>query len=92
MLLTLDLAVWIFGGVSQQPIPPDVLQHRARVGRRIRDARAERGWSQEVLAERAGIGRHSVYRTELATHSASLDHLTLIAHALGVPLHELVRE
>jgi transcriptional regulator with XRE-family HTH domain len=68
------------------------MQQRLRVGRRIRQLRAERNLSQEQLAELAGIARHSVYRTELATHSASLDHLTLIADALGVPLVDLVRE
>lgn len=78
--------------MSSDPVPPLVMQQRLRVGRRIRQLRAERNLSQEQLAELAGIARHSVYRTELATHSASLDHLTLIADALGVPLVDLVRE
>jgi transcriptional regulator with XRE-family HTH domain len=68
------------------------MELRHRVGGRIRGLRAERKWSQEHLAEIAGIGRHSVYRTELATHSPSLDHLALMAHALGVPLAHLVRD
>ncbi|BBB01127.1 hypothetical protein RVR_8384 [Actinacidiphila reveromycinica] len=68
------------------------MQERLRVGRRIRVAREERQLSQERLAELAGIGRHSVYRTELATHSPSLDHLVLIAQALGVPLTDLIRD
>jgi transcriptional regulator with XRE-family HTH domain len=78
--------------VSSDPVPRVAMELRLRVGGRIRDLRREHRWSQEKLAERAGIARHSVYRTELATHSASLDHLTLIAHALGVPLSQLVRE
>jgi transcriptional regulator with XRE-family HTH domain len=68
------------------------MQMRLRVGRRIRDLRVERHWTQEKLAELAGISRDSVYRTELATHAAGLDHLALMAEALGVPLSQLVRD
>lgn len=68
------------------------MQMRLRVAGRVRQLRGERHLSQERLAELAGIARHSIYRTELATHSASLDHLSLIADALGVPLSFLVRD
>jgi transcriptional regulator with XRE-family HTH domain len=50
------------------------------------------GMSQERLAEAADISRDSVYRTELGTHSASLDVLLLIAHALRVPLVRLLHD
>lgn len=78
--------------VSTDPLPAFVMQQRVRVGRRIRVLREGQELTQEKLAELAGIARHSVYRTELATHSASLDHLTLIARALGVRVEDLVRE
>jgi len=78
--------------VSRKSVPPAAMRMRLRVGGRVRDLRTERQWSQERLAELAGIARHSVYQTELATHAASLDHLTLIANALGVPLATLVHE
>ncbi|MEE4546421.1 helix-turn-helix transcriptional regulator [Streptomyces sp. V4-01] len=68
------------------------MQMRLRVAARLRELRGERQLSQERLAELAGIARHSIYRTELATHSASLDHLSLIADALGVPLSLLVKD
>lgn len=68
------------------------MRMRLLVGRRVRDLREEREWSQYRLADAAGITRASVYRTELALHSPSLDHLKLIADALGVPLSLLVRE
>lgn len=73
-------------------VPPVAMEQRLRVGRRIRELREAREWTQYALAERAGISRWSVYRAELATHSPSLDHLALIAAALGVPLTHLVRE
>lgn len=68
------------------------MQMRLRVGRRIRELRDERHLSQIQLGELAGISRDSVYRAELALHSAGLDNLTLIADALGVPLSMLVRD
>lgn len=75
--------------MPSDPIPPEALEARQRVGRRVRALREARGWSQERLALRAGIDRKSVYRTELAAHSASLDHLAMLAAALGVPLVSL---
>lgn len=75
--------------MPSDPLPPEVLDARLRVGRRVRTLREERGWSQERLGEYAGIDRKSVYRMELATHSPSLDHLALVASALEVPLNSL---
>jgi transcriptional regulator with XRE-family HTH domain len=54
--------------------------------------RVERGWSQEKLAEVAGLGRHTIYRTELGTHAASIDAIALIACALGVLPRDLFPE
>ncbi|MEV7470291.1 helix-turn-helix transcriptional regulator [Streptomyces kronopolitis] len=70
--------------------PTWVLAHRRRIGDRIRELRAERGLSQERLAEMAGVSRYSVYRAENATHATSIDHLIQIADALGVDLAVLV--
>lgn len=44
-----------------------------------------RALSQELLAERAELAWHTVYRTKLGTTPATLDALLQIAHALGVP-------
>lgn len=78
--------------MSRDPVPAAAMEVRLRVGRRVRELREGRTLSQIQLGELAGISRDSVYRTELATHSVSLDHLTLIANALGVPLSHLVRD
>lgn len=74
------------------PPPEWVLLLRHRVGGRIRAARLSRGWSQERLSEVAGVDRKTIYRTENANHSTSIDHLAQMAHALGVPLAQLVRD
>ncbi|WP_435192754.1 helix-turn-helix transcriptional regulator [Streptomyces sp. NRRL F-5630] len=47
--------------------------------------------TQETLAERSGLDRKTVVRIEGGTHSTLLDHLLLIARALGRPLADLVR-
>mgnify|MGYP001599513889 CR=1 FL=1 len=67
-------------------IPDWLLEERAAIGRRVRAAREDARLSQEQLAHVAGIARHTVYRTELGTHAASVDVLLRLAHALGVPL------
>jgi transcriptional regulator with XRE-family HTH domain len=72
--------------------PAWVLQIRQQVGRRIRDLRTDRGLSQERLAELAGISRHTMYRTETATHAASTDVIVRIARVLDVPPDRLFRD
>ncbi|MFJ4826369.1 helix-turn-helix transcriptional regulator [Streptomyces bacillaris] len=47
---------------------------------------------QEGLAGRAGLDRKTVNRLEQGTTSPLLDHLLVIADALGAPLADLVRE
>lgn len=78
--------------MPQDPIPESVLQRRRAVGLRIREAREELTWSQERLAERADLDRVTVVRIETGVASPRLDVLFLIADALGVPLHRLIRE
>lgn len=74
------------------PPPPDwLLDRRRAVGDRIRAVRTEAGITQETLAERSGLDRKTIVRTEGGTHSTLLDHLLLIARALGRPLSDLVR-
>jgi transcriptional regulator with XRE-family HTH domain len=78
--------------VPSDPIPERVLARRRAVGEHIRQARRLVEWTQERLAERADLDRVTVVRIETGVTSARLDHLLLIADALGVPLSYLVRE
>ena len=71
--------------VPTDPLPDWVFRQRQQIGHRIRELRHQRGLSQLKLAEIAGIERKAVYRAELATHSTGIDHLLMIAGALGVP-------
>lgn len=79
-------------GVVSDDIAEQVLRRRRAFGARVRKEREARKLSQERLAENAGLGRVTVVRMELGTQSTGLDHLYLIADALGISLSELVRD
>jgi len=66
---------------------PDLLH---ALGRRVAQARADRGWTQEQLAEAIGIEPVSLSRLETADRALSLTSLGLIADALGLGLGHLV--
>lgn len=53
---------------------------------RIRDLRKAKGWSQEKLAEEAGIHRTYLGGIETARRNPSLRNLIRIALALDVPM------
>jgi transcriptional regulator with XRE-family HTH domain len=55
---------------------------------RIADLRRNRGWTQEQLAERSTVAVRTIQRLE-AGQDASLETLSLLADALGVPVSEL---
>jgi transcriptional regulator with XRE-family HTH domain len=59
------------------------------LGKRIRQLRQAREWSQEHLADEAGMHRTYMWGIEQGVRNPSVRHLTRIAHALGVPLGTL---
>ncbi|WP_093617468.1 helix-turn-helix transcriptional regulator [Streptomyces indicus] len=73
------------------PIPEWVLQRRREIGSRVRDARSERGLTQEELGHLVGLDRKTVNRLETGAYSTLLDHLLLIAKELRVPAADLLR-
>jgi len=62
------------------------------LGQRVRTLRTAKGWSQEQLAEEAGMHRTYVWGIEQGTRNPSLRHLTRVADALGVTLKSLFEE
>lgn len=59
------------------------------LGKRIRDLRQDRGWSQERLANEAGMHRTYMWGIERGVRNPSLRHLTCIAEALDLPIADL---
>ncbi|XVJ70460.1 MAG: helix-turn-helix transcriptional regulator [Rhizobacter sp.] len=61
-----------------------------RFGAVIRQAREQRGWSQEQLAGRAELNRSYMGEIERATAMPSLSTAMKLAQALQVPLSQLI--
>jgi transcriptional regulator with XRE-family HTH domain len=62
----------------------------ASVGERIKKRRAELGWTQEQLAQKAGISKSFLSDLENSKRSVGADNLLDIARALGVSLDFLM--
>jgi len=62
------------------------------VGQRVANARKDRGWTQEQLAEAIGIEAVSLSRLETGDRALSLSTLGHISDALGVGLADLLDE
>lgn len=64
---------------------------RDQLGGRLRDLRAERGWSQEKLAEAAGLHRTYVSSVERSERNISIDNIERLAMAFSVEPADLFR-
>jgi len=62
----------------------------ALVGDKVRGLRKGRGWSQQELADRAGISMQTVSNLETGRHVPGMATLSKIAGALGVSLPDLL--
>lgn len=60
-----------------------------RLANRLRVARAERGWSQDDLARRAGVTRQTVSSIETGQYVPSALLAFVLAERLGKPVDEL---
>lgn len=56
------------------------------IGRLIHDARIQRGWSQQRLAEEVGTAQSAVHRIETGQQNLSLSMIDRLAEALEMPL------
>ena len=73
------------------PLPDWALARQRVIGERIRAARRRAGLSQVQLGEAVGRDHKTVHRWETALTGPTLMDMILIAHAVDVPLDELVR-
>lgn len=65
------------------------LEHQ--LGRTLREVREQRGWSQEALAALANLDRSYLGEIERGKVSPSLATLNKLAHAIGLPVSELLK-
>lgn len=68
------------------------LTARECLAKRVRELRAERGWSQDKLAAAAGLHRTYIGPVERAEHSITVDSVEKLAQAFRVPIAEMFRE
>lgn len=62
---------------------------KARFGSTVRKLREERGYSQEQLAEHAGVHRNYVGSVERGERNVALENIVKLAKALSVPPKDL---
>ena len=62
-----------------------------RLGERVRDARARRGMTRKILARDSGVSERYLAQLEAGRGNVSVLLLRQIAHALNLPVEELVR-
>ena len=63
---------------------------RDLLARNMRLLRAEKGWSQERLAEEAGLNRTYLSAVERSEQNISIDNLYRVAKGLGVEAHTVL--
>jgi transcriptional regulator with XRE-family HTH domain len=79
-------------GVSNPGPEPIKDSHPTRhlLAQRLRLLRTLRGWSQETLAEQAGLHRTYISGIERAERNLGLDNLDKLAQAFGVTVVDLL--
>ena len=61
------------------------------LGRNVRAAREQRGWSRATLAGKSGVSEPTIARLELYGHEPRVKNLRALSRALGVELTDLMR-
>jgi transcriptional regulator with XRE-family HTH domain len=73
-------------------IRESTMNMQLQLGARIRDLRAKKGWSQEHLADEAGLHRSHMGEIERGKANVTLTTLALIAKTLHVTPAELLQD
>lgn len=60
-----------------------------QIGERLRAYRNQKGWSQEELAERAGVHPTYIGQLERGEKNATIESISRVSDALGIPLSVL---
>lgn len=65
---------------------------RRQLGRNLKRLRAEKGWSQEELADEASLHRTYVSGVERGVRNPTITIVAQLAKALGVSAAELIQQ
>jgi transcriptional regulator with XRE-family HTH domain len=63
----------------------------ARWGETLKRRRLQRGWTQQALADRAGVARNTIARLETGNRRPSFTMLEQLARAFRLSLADLLR-
>lgn len=66
------------------------MEHRRQIANTLRQARLDRGWSQELLASYAGVHPTEVSRLERGIREPRLSTVVQVAAALDIPVERLL--
>lgn len=72
--------------------PKDIPHLRRTLARNLRRLRAERGFSQEALADLAGLHRTYIGSIERSERNISIDNIAKLATAFGVTASKLLED
>ena len=61
-------------------------------GNRVKKERMKLGWSQEELAERAGVHRTYIGMIERAEKNITLTNIEKIAKSIGIPVDKIFKD
>ena len=86
----------LHGALGRQPrVLADLLRHREaalrarRVKNRLRELRAERGWSQVELGTRVGVSRQAIIAIETGRFAPSLPLAFKLARVFGCSIEQI---
>jgi transcriptional regulator with XRE-family HTH domain len=68
-----------------------VLDIQRHVGKRVRQLRLKKGWSQDLFADKSGLNRAHVGEIERGEANVTLQTLKIIADTLHTTIADLVR-
>ena len=68
------------------------MEARMLLGANLRRAREKLGWSQEELADRAGIHRTYISGVERGTRNPTLGIIEILADTLAMSISQLLKE
>ena len=61
------------------------------LSKRIKELRTEKGWSQEVLAERIYVSRQTISNWETEKSYPDVQSLLILSNIFGVSLDDLIK-